>query len=131
MLCGCITDAVGPGHGQRVWVAIEPVQCLGNSWERDWLAKHDQNYSGYPRGREGEFAVIKAYFENVGIPVHALASRPKYTIVCCACSCPRGDTLYLLVNAQDVPRMTDMGFRREAPTSLGSITWYGRDCWSI
>ena len=124
ILFGCITDATGPRHGQKVWVAIEPIQCLGNLWERDWLAKHDQDYSGYPRAREGELAVIKAYFEGKGISVHALASRPKYAIVCCACSCGRGDTLYLLVNARDVLWMEDMGFRREAPGNSGPITWY-------
>jgi len=124
VFCGCITEATGPRLGNKVWVAIEPIQCLGNSWEQDWLEKNDNNYSGYPRDREGEFAVIKAYFEGIGVEVHALASRPKYDIVCCACSCARGDTLYLLVNLRDVDRVEDMGFRCEAPTKLGPITWY-------
>jgi len=124
MLPGCITDVIGPRNDQLVWVAIEPIQCLGNSWERDWLEKHDQDYSGYPGDRDGEFAVIKAYFEGLSVSVHALTSRPKYDITCALCTCPRGDTLYVMVNARDVPSMEDMGFRREAPSMSGPITWY-------
>ena len=121
---GCLNDSTGLEEDQRVWVAIEPIQCLGNSWERDWLAIHDGDYEGYPRDLAGQFEVIKAYYEDLGVKVRAIASRQKYLIVCCACSCHRGDTLYILIRARDVDEMEQEGFRRERPRMPGPITEY-------
>ena len=38
MLCAssCSDGDFSSSNPARVWVAIEPIQCLGNPWERDW-----------------------------------------------------------------------------------------------
>lgn len=115
---GCLQEPVN----DRVWVAIEPIQCLGNSWERDWLERNDGDYAGYPQDLASQFRIIKAYFEEQGVSVHAMTSRTKYKRVCLACFCPRGDTLYIQVDAGDVEAMEREGFRREAPWMWGPIT---------
>jgi hypothetical protein len=121
---GCQDNLAGPRDGHRTWVATEPIQCLGNSWERDWLAKHGEDYDCYPRDLAGQFEVIEAYYEELGVAVYAIASRHKYSIVCGACSCPRGDTLYILVGLENIDVMKLEGFRREWPSMPGPITVY-------
>jgi len=124
MFAGCLSDSTDLQEDLSVWVAIEPIQCLGNSWERDWIAKHDGDYAGYPRDLADQFEVIKAYYENLGVDVRGMASRQESSIVCCACSCERGDTLYALVRAQDLDTMKNEGFRQENPGMPGPITRY-------
>jgi hypothetical protein len=124
MLAGCLSDSTGLQEDPSVWMAVEPIQCLGNSWERDWLAKHDGDYASYPSDLASQFGVIKAYYEDLGVDVRGMASRQKGSIVCCACSCGRGDTLYILVGIQDVEIMENEGFRRENPRMPGPVTRY-------
>ena len=33
----------------QTWVAIEPIQCLGNPWEQDWLDNNNGEYDAYPK----------------------------------------------------------------------------------
>jgi len=103
------------------WVAIEPVQCLGNPWEQDWLEKHGWDYHSYPKNpaRPGlepeEFEIIQDYYDRGGVAVFEGRTAPKYDNVCLACSCPEGHTLYLLVRDQDVEAMVGWGYRVEQP----------------
>jgi hypothetical protein len=99
----------------ETWVATEPTQCLTNPWEQDWLARHGNNYDAYPRDEESQQAIIVEYYARLGIDVGAVLSLPKYEIVCMACSCPRGDTLYLLVSEDHAGWMVGMGYRKEDP----------------
>ena len=94
---------------KNMWVEIAPIQCLGNPWEQDWLKSHADNYSGYPKDRE--FEVIKDYYKRQGIVILDVKSRQKYEVVCLACTCPRGDALYLLVNAIDSEKMLALGYK--------------------
>ena len=103
------------GSRARAWVAIEPIQCLGNSWERDWLERHGNNYGGYPRDMDSQKTIIWEYYGRLGIGVDAVVSRPKYQVTCDACGCPRGDTLFLLVDEQSAGAMVCLGYRREEP----------------
>ena len=41
-LTACRDDEEG-----QVWVSIDPIQCLGNPWEQDWLLTHE--YDEYPK----------------------------------------------------------------------------------
>lgn len=100
---------------RQSWVAIDPVQCLTNPWEKDWLERHDGNYGSYPLDPDSQYAIIRAYYAGHGVRVDDIISIPKYQNVCEACSCPRGDALYLLVRNVDVNRMLRFGFRLESP----------------
>lgn len=107
-----------PGH---VWVATEPIQCLGNPWERDWLESHGGDYSLYPKdpatpGLEPEeFEIIQDYYAGQGVEVIEAQTASKYPAVCAGCACPEGYTLYLLVRAEDLQQMIDFGYRAESP----------------
>ena len=113
-------DSTSPNPDQ-VWVATEPIQCLGNPWERDWLESHNGDYSGYPKdpatpGLEPEeFEIIRDYYGRQGVTVFEADTAQKYDVVCAACSCPEGHTLYLLVQGEDVQQMIEFGYREEPP----------------
>jgi len=103
------------------WVAVEPTQCLTNAWEEDWLARNGDNYAGYPKdyGTPGlgpeEIAIIEDYYSRQGVVVSRTDTTQKYEVVCLACSCPEGHTLFLRVRTQDVDTMIGFGYRVEAP----------------
>jgi len=128
LAAGCNTDDQTPPAPELVtrtqaptWVAIEPTQCLTNSWEADWLERHGGDYAGYPKdpARPGlepeEIVVITEYYRGKGVVVSQTATTPKYDAVCLACSCPEGHTMFLRVRAQDVDTMIGLGYRVEAP----------------
>jgi len=125
---GCGSDDVGnPGTRTaknvlgNTWVAMEPIQCLGNPWEQDWLQHNNGDYGSYPKdpttpGLEPEeLEIIQDYYERQGVTVSDGMNVPKYEEVCLACSCPEGHTLYLLVPDQDVETMVALGYRVESP----------------
>lgn len=117
----CISEDVNVPAPGRVWVATEPIQCLGNPWEHDWLESHSGDHSGYPKdpstpGLEPkEIAIIQSYYGRQGIEVFATETARKFDVVCLACSCPEGHTLYLLVREQEVEQMIEFGYREESP----------------
>jgi hypothetical protein len=103
------------------WVAAEPTQCLTNSWEQDWLERHDWDYAGYPKdpthpGLEPEeVEVITDYYSRQGVVVSEATTRDQYQAVCLACSCPEGHTMYLRIRDEDVQTMLGFGYRVESP----------------
>ena len=99
-----------PNFPGKSWVATDPVQCMSNPWEIDWLRDHNWNYTTYPHGPEGEASVVIAYYGKLGVVVYDVKSLATHNGVCAACSCARGDTLYLLVSNRNVGRMLDMGY---------------------
>jgi hypothetical protein len=123
LLCvmSCISEETLSPVPERVWVATEPIQCLGNPWERDWLESHDWDYSGYPKdpstpGLEPEeIEIIQDYYARHGVEVSEAETAPKFHVVCLACCCPEGHTLYLLVRDEDVEQMIEFGYRKEDP----------------
>jgi hypothetical protein len=98
-----------PSEKETTWVEIEPVQCLENTWEQDWLRSHKNDYSSYPT--DNEFEIIKDFYNKQGVTIIDVQSEKKYEVVCLACSCPRGDVLSLLVFDSDVESMLDLGFK--------------------
>lgn len=133
---GC--DAGGgiylPAPQERAWVAVDPVQCLGNAWERDWLERHGGNYGAYPTDPRAQERIVRDYYAGFGVDVTEMVSVPRYPITCDACSCPRGDSFYLLVRDRDVEMMVALGFRVEGPrpwlpdtTFLGEYGFAGYD----
>jgi len=119
----------------RTWVAIDPVQCLGNPWEMDWLAHHANDYLAYPRDIDSQLAIVREYYARIGVDIDQSLSVPNGLGVCDACSCPRGDTIYLHVRDRDLRTMLVLGFRVETPynpgprdtTLLGTYQYTGYD----
>ena len=99
----------------RAWVATEPIQCLANPWEQDWLASHDGDYASYPKDTAAEIEIIKDYYRRQGVVVFEAVKKGRYQLVCAACTCPEGHTLYLDVRRQDVAAMLSFGYRQESP----------------
>lgn len=120
-LTSCRTEDSTRSDPAGVWMAIEPIQCLGNPWERDWLESHGGDYSAYPKdpttpGLEPEeFTIIQEFYDRAGVTVIDAETKQKYDAVCLACSCPEGHTLYLLVSPEGVQTMIGFGYRLEAP----------------
>jgi hypothetical protein len=110
-----------------VWVATEPIQCLGNPWEQAWLEANDWNYYAYPKdptkpGLEPEeVKIITDYYAQQDVIISEALGTPRFEGVCAACSCPEGHTLYLEVRAEDVEKMLSLGYREEAPYSAGDV----------
>jgi hypothetical protein len=98
-----------PTANETSWVEIEPIQCLGNPWEHDWLNSHKNDSSSYPK--ENEFEIIKDFYAKKGITVINVKSERKYEVVCLACSCPRGDVLSILIYDSDVDKMLALDFK--------------------
>lgn len=77
-----------------IWLSLNPVQCGGNPWEKEW-EKNNPSAQEFPFYKEEEF--VKAYFMGRGIQVKSiiLQSFPPGAGNCDACECARGDTLYI------------------------------------
>jgi len=104
-----------PQAPQCTWVAIDPIQCLGNPWERDWLERHDNDYDSYPRDWERRKRIILNYYRKLGVGIQDITAHRTMEVVCEACCCPEGYTLYLYVDDKDVRTMLALGFRFEEP----------------
>jgi hypothetical protein len=118
-ITGCVEEEII--NPTESWVATDPIQCLGNPWERDWLESHDGDYRSYPRdpvtpGLEPqEEEIIREFYDRLGISIIEIETAQTYDQVCLACSCPQGYTLYLLVPGSNVQAMLDLGYRLELP----------------
>ena len=107
-----------PVYPDRVWVATEPIQCLGNPWEQAWLTSHDGRYPkdhSKPGLEPEEIEIIQDYYKRQGVTVFRVTTRAKYEVVCAACMCPEGYSLYLEVRDQDLEKMLSFGYREESP----------------
>ena len=118
LLASCIKQGIDlPKENEKTWIEIDPTQCLSNPWEGDWIKSHDNNYSGYPRDvhtselEQEEIQIIKNYYQKQGITIFDVKSEWTHEIVCEACSCPQGYTLYLLVSSSDVNKMLELSYK--------------------
>ena len=93
-----------PNAQGRAWVEIDPIQCGGNPWEL-WQQEQGVAYD------KSEIDIIKDYYREQGTEVFEVKSKQTHEIVCEACSCPRGDTIYLLIGSQDVQKMLSLGYQ--------------------
>ena len=95
-------------------MSIDPVQCLSNEWEQDWLEKNGNNFQLWSElTHEEQLEIFKAFYEDQGIMIHDMDVTYPYEEVCTACSCPRGDRLHVLVDADNLEQMLDWGFDLE------------------
>jgi len=97
----------------RVWAIVQPLQCLGNPWEQDWVAHHEKS-EVYPQRDEKQ--ILKAFFAQNQIQILDIRVRPyDGGPLCQTCDCPRGDTLYLLVSAENAPLLKSFGYDKTLP----------------
>jgi hypothetical protein len=115
LVSGCKIDGpVDPLITRKcAWVAIDPIQCMGNPWEQEWLEEHPGEF--YPLELEDILPIIIDYYERQGITIADSRILWTHNSVCLACSCPAGYTVYFLVPKRYVPKMLDLGFRIESP----------------
>ena len=92
------------------WVSTDPIQCLGNSWEQDWLAQHDNDFSQYPRDEAGRLRIFREFFEEQGVNIHKIEVTFPYNGTCNGCACPRGDRISSLIDEAALPIMLEWGF---------------------
>lgn len=102
---------------KNIWVNKDPIQCLGNPWEFDWLKKNKGKYNEYPIGDRKkidteEIIIIKDFFSNLGVNIFDIKSEITHEITCSACSCPQGHTLYVLVSPVDAEKMVEFGWKK-------------------
>ena len=100
----CTTQAT------QIWVYIEPIQCLGNPWDQDWLKTHD--YDEYPKNKSEQLKIVTDYYRTQGVAIHDIYSQSVYDAVCAACSCPTGERVYCLVDERNVDFMLAEGWSR-------------------
>jgi hypothetical protein len=99
--------------GREVWMAMRPVNCMGNLWQQDWLAGNNYSSEGYP---QDDTEIVRSYLSSQDIQVGGLFLKNLFEegwqqpIECRTCDCQRGDILYVLVNGNDSEKMREMGF---------------------
>ena len=98
----------------REWVTIDPIQCMGNIWEHDWLENNNDDYELYVKLSDSErLQIFEQYFEQLGIEINKLEQTFPYDATCSACSCPRGDRIHCYINESDIDQMLSFGFKIE------------------
>lgn len=98
----------------REWVTIDPIQCMGNTWEHDWLENNNDDYELYAKFSDSErLQIFEQYFEKLGIEINKLEQTFPYDATCSACSCPRGDRIHCYINESDIDQMLSFGFKIE------------------
>ena len=115
---GCLIAGVDDAdefiEPNQLWMSIAPIQCMGNPWEVDWLASHDNDYESYPGDSSTpeleEADVIGDYYMRQGVQIERFDTEQWDGAVCLACSCPAGYTLLALVDDTDRQPMLELGF---------------------
>lgn len=100
-------------QGNRVWVFIDPIQCLGNPWEQAWLEEHNDDYDAYPKSEEDRLKIFVHYYEIRSVEIYKIKQTYPYEDVCASCACPRGDRIRCLIHEDDVEQMVAWGFEEE------------------
>ncbi|MCX6799964.1 MAG: hypothetical protein NT091_02350 [Candidatus Falkowbacteria bacterium] len=107
----------------REWVEMNPIKCLGNSWEFDWLMSHSGQYANYPKETSekislAEINILKNFFKKNNIELTdvksvALKDQANSTIKLCeTCNCPQGYTLYAQIKKESLKNMLELGWKK-------------------
>lgn len=104
---------IGADSKEKIWIYINPIQCLSNSWERAWLTEHDDDYDAYPRDEESRMRIFREFFKAKGVTIHEVKVTIWAEEVCGACSCPTGERIHCLIDEDDLLVMKDWGFQEE------------------
>jgi len=104
---------IGAASEGEICVYIDPIQCLGNPWERAWLTEHDDDYDAYPRDEENRMRIFREFFKTTGVTIHEVNMTIWAEEVCTACSCPTGERIHCLIDEDDLLVMKCWGFQEE------------------
>ncbi|MFH1836347.1 MAG: hypothetical protein ABH851_09185 [Methanobacteriota archaeon] len=91
-----------------IWMKIVPVGCLENNWEMGWLSKNGLNYSAYPMERE--FEILTEFYASRNLIVLEVANETFRGSECGACSCPRGDVVWIKIPYSNKSEAISEGF---------------------
>ena len=100
----------------KMWVSINPVKCLDNAWEQDWVNKSgltgEESFRGYKNylDKTGEKQIVIDYYANIGITVYNYTNEKISDVVCEACECQRGDRVSLLILYNNLSKMQKLGY---------------------
>ncbi|HBH46026.1 MAG TPA: hypothetical protein DDX47_01500 [Candidatus Jacksonbacteria bacterium] len=120
-----VENPVAPTSGQTLWLKIDPVQCGGNPWEQDWVKMQDvEPVNGFPYYQEDKIIIDYFAKQNIGVKSAVLREYPSDIGVCAACTCPRGDTLYLEADETNARALvSNFGFKlSDLPPPLPQVT---------
>ena len=102
------------------WLKINPVQCGQNPWQQYWLESNKDRFQDDKSLNDAfkgvaETDLVQSFYKSQGIVINSLRFRRTTAIVCESCDCPRGDTLFVLVNVDDADKMKSIGFQDITP----------------
>lgn len=88
------------------WIEFFPIKCNLNPWEI-WHESLGRVYVRAPTEEE----IIKEYFEvEYNIKIEEILIKANSLESCDECSCPRGDSVYLLASTKDIDKLNGLGF---------------------
>jgi hypothetical protein len=94
------------------WLSYKPIQCGQNPWEK-WHKDLNRTYIRAPTEQE----IVKEYYRTV-YEIEILEFKnipaPSGTNVCKACTCQRGDTIFVLVDEKNIAKMLELGWKKKA-----------------
>lgn len=96
---------------EKELVYIDPIQCLGNPWDAEWLESHD--VEDYPQTESGRLQIFTDYYEKQGVTMFDVYSKWVYNATCDGCNCPTGERYYCSVDESDVGFLLESGFSQD------------------
>ncbi len=104
---------------EEMWLELTPIQCGGNPWEQ-WNSE-----TLYKTETER----IKAWLSEVyKIKVYEVIKKDFYEIVCLACSCPRGDKIYVRTASENLLALQKLGFKTTLDNPSKTECNIDKDC---
>jgi len=93
----------------EIWVYIDPIQCLSNPWEQEWLENHNNDFDAYNQLSEAEKqTVFVDYYGDLGIDIYDFYKTEPYESACSACVCPTGERYHCLIDESDQQSLIDL-----------------------
>lgn len=93
-------------NSKTVWIMINPIQCGFNPWEKMKLE------IPLPEDRAAaEEKLVRTYMSNMEVKVRKYTVKQTMENTCAACSCPRGDTMWLEVDKDGHEAALDAGWK--------------------
>lgn len=89
-------------------VFFDPIQCLGNPWEIQWLETH--TYEEYPQNEVEQLKIFTDYYQDRGVNIYDVYVENLGDIVCAACFCSNGQRIFCLIDKDDADFMLASGF---------------------
>ena len=95
-----------PEVSEKAWVQIDPRQCNMNPWQ--------EVVADRPLPLDDD-SLIRSYYMSQGEEIFDIKRKQGQEVVCMACTCPTGETVYALVLESDVDAMVAFGFELSDP----------------